>query len=223
MNTNMGLIGRKLGNTQIFNDDGSVTRVTAVQLGPCTVLGKRTPDKDGYSALVLGLGSKREKLVNKPEAGFYKANGQQPAQTVREFRLPAEQLEKFEVGQALSVADHFEEGQKVDVSGTSKGRGFTGVLKRWGFAGAGTDGHGTHEYKRHGGSIGANLTPGRTLPNKKMAGQYGNKRSTTLNLKVARILGDENILLIKGAVPGTRNGVVTVRGAVKARASKAQG
>lgn len=220
MNTYLGLIGKKLGNTQIFEEDGTVTRVTAIEVGPCTVLGKRTEAKDGYSALIMGFGEKREKLVRKPEAGFYAKNGQKPAKTVKEFRVPAEVVEKYEVGQVIKPSECFEVGAKVDVSGMSKGRGFAGVIKRWNFAGAGTDGHGTHEYKRHGGSIGANMTPGRVLANVKMAGQYGNKRITTLNLKVARVLDDQNLLLVRGAIPGSRNGLVTVRGAVKTRKRK---
>ena len=143
--------------------------------------------------------------------------GLRTTREIREFRLPSERVAEFEVGQVLKPSEHFEPGQKVDVTGISKGRGFTGVFKKFGMKGAGTDGHGTHEVKRHSGSIGANMTPGRTLPNKKMAGQYGNKRNTTLNLKVERVMDDENLLLIKGAVPGSRNSIVTVRGAVKAR------
>lgn len=220
MNTNLGLIGKKLGNTQVFDENGIVTRVTAIQVGPCTVLGKRTPERDGYAALIIGFGEKREKLVKKAQAGFYAKNGQKPAETVKEFRVPAEKLEAFEVGQLLKPSECFEEGQKVDVSGTSKGRGFTGVIKRWGFSGAGTDGHGTHEYKRHGGSIGANMTPGRVLPGIKMPGQYGNKRKTILNLKVTRVMDDEGMVLVRGAVPGPRNGFVTVRGASKTKAKK---
>merc|ERR1711916_118659 len=206
MNTYLGLIGTKLGNTQIFEEDGTVTRVTAIEVGPCTVIGKRTEAKDGYSALILGYGEKRQK----------------PAKTLKEFRLPADVVEKYEVGQLIKPSDRFEVGSKVDVTGNSKGRGFAGVIKRWNFAGAGTDGHGTHEYKRHGGSIGANMTPGRVLPNLKMPGQYGNKRTTTLNLKVARVLDDKNLVLLRGSVPGSRNSTVTVRGAVKTRKPKQQ-
>jgi large subunit ribosomal protein L3 len=217
MNQNMGLIGKKLGNTQVFNEDGSVTRVTAIQVGPCIVLGKRTPEKHGYSALVLGFGNAREKGVTKPRKGFYDKLGQKPASSLRELRLPADKLAQFEIGQVLKPSDHFEPGQKVDVAGVTRGRGFTGVMRRWNFKGAGTDSHGTHEYRRHGGAVGTNMTPGRTLPNLKMPGQYGNERVTALNLAVARVLDDEQILLIAGAVPGARNGIVTVRGAVKAK------
>lgn len=220
MNTNVGLIGKKLGNTQVFGEDGSVTHVTAIEVGPCTVVGKRTEAKDGYSAVIIGFGEKREKLVNKPEAGFFAKAGQKPQRTLKEFRLPAAQVEQYEVGQVIKPSECFEAGQKVDISGTSKGRGFAGVMKRHNFRGAGKDTHGTHEYKRHGGSIGANMTPGRVLPGVKMAGQYGNVRCTTQNLKVAAVMDEENILLIKGTIPGSRNGIVTVRGASKARKAK---
>ena len=215
MNTHPGLIGKKLGNTQLFKDDGDVVRVTVLSVGPCTVLGKRTEERDGYSALILGFEDKREKLVNKPEGGFFAKAGVSPKRVVREFRLAADVVAAHEVGAELKPSDLFEEGQHVDVCGTTKGRGFTGVMKRWNFAGAGTVGHGTHEYKRHGGSIGANMTPGRVLPNVKMPGHYGNERVTILNLRVARVMDDEQLLLVEGGVPGPRNGYITVRGAVK--------
>ena len=221
MNTNTGLIGKKLGNTQVFNDDGSVARVTAILVGPCRVLGKRTLDKDGYSALILGFGEKREKLLTKAEAGHFKKIGQEPARTVREFRLPPETVSKYEVGQVVKPSEYFSEGQKVDVSGITRGRGFSGVMRRWNFRGSAKDTHGTHEYKRHGGSIGTNMTPGRTFLNLKMPGQYGNERQTVLNLVVHKVLDDENLILVKGGVPGSKNGIVTVRGAVKTRAKKA--
>jgi large subunit ribosomal protein L3 len=221
MNTNVGLIGKKLGNTQIFHADGTVARVTAILVGPCRVLGKRTLEKDGYTALIVGFGEKREKLLTKAEAGFFKKLGQAPSRTVRELRLPAEKLAEYEVGQELKPSAHFQEGQKVDVCGTSRGRGFTGVMRRWNFTGAGKDTHGTHEYKRHGGAIGTNMTPGRTLANLKMPGQYGNERTTTLNLVVAKVLDEEGIILVEGGVPGSKNGIVTVRGAVKAKRPKA--
>jgi len=134
---------------------------------------------------------------------------------VREFRIDASLLERFEVGQTLGVADIFQDGQFVDVSGTSKGRGFTGVMKRHNFAGAGTVGHGTHEAKRHGGSIGMNMTPARTLRGQKMAGQHGNKKATILNLRIVRVMSEENIVLVDGGVPGPRNGFITVKGSIK--------
>lgn len=215
MNTNPGLIGTKLGKTQIFLDDGEVRRVTAIKTGPCVVMGKRTPEKDGYSALRLGFGTRRAKLVTKPEAGAFKKAGVEAPRVVQEFRVDPELLARFEVGQTLGPADIFKEGQFVDVSGTSKGRGFTGVIKRHNFAGAGTVGHGTHEAKRHGGSIGMNMTPGRVHRGMKMPGQHGNKKATVLNLRVVRVLAEEHIVLVDGGVPGARNGFVTVKGAIK--------
>ena len=134
--------------------------------------------------------------------------------------MPADVVAKFEVGQLIKPSEAFQAGQKVDVSGTTRGRGFTGVLRRWSFKGS-RDSHGTHEYRRHGGAIGTNMTPGRTFPNLKMAGQYGNERVTTLNLPVVRVLDDEQIVLIEGAVPGAKNGLVTVRGAIKAKKTAA--
>jgi large subunit ribosomal protein L3 len=217
MNTNLGLIGKKLGNTQIFNAEGMVHRVTAIACGPCVVLGKRTAEKDGYTALILGFGEKREKSVTKPEAGFFKKIEQKPAQEVREFRLSAEALEGFSLGQVVKPSEIFTEGQLVDVCGTSKGRGFTGVMKRHNFKGSRTSTHGTHEYQRHGGAIGTNMTPGRVFPGIRMPGQHGNARNTVLNLRVAKVLDETNIVLVEGSVPGARNGVVTVRKAVKGK------
>lgn len=220
MNTNVGLIGKKLGNTQIFNTDGTVARVTAILVGSCRVLGKRTLDKDGYSALILGFGEKREKLLTKAEQGFYKKINQAPARTIKEFRLAPEIVAKYELGQVLKPSEHFKEGEKVDVCGTTRGRGFSGVMRRWNFRGSAKDTHGTHEYKRHGGSIGTNMTPGRTFLNLKMPGQYGNERTTIINLVVVKVLDDEGIILVGGGVPGSKNGTVLVRGAVKAKKRK---
>ncbi len=218
MNTNLGLLGRKLGCTQVFGDDGTVVGVTVVEAGPCVVLAKRDDAKHGYTALQLGFGEKRKKNVRKPEAGLLaKLSLETAPSVVREFRVPKELADKVEVGQKLTAADVFAEGQKVDVSGISKGRGFTGVMRRHNFAGAGTDSHGTHEYRRHGGSIGQNMTPGRTFPNVGMPGRHGGKRSTVLGLTVAKVLADENLVLIEGGVPGPRSGVVAIRGAVKSK------
>lgn len=226
MNTHPGLIAKKLGNTQIFDEDGMVTRVTVLEVGPCTVLDKRTEERDGYSALVVGFGEKREKLVNKPEGGFYSKfyknhEGTKPVRHVREFRLPAEEVAKHEIGAILKPSEVFEAGQFVDVASKSKGRGFTGVMKRWNFKGAATMTHGSHEYMRHGGSIGTNMTPGRTLPNTKMPGQSGNARTTVLNQKVVRVMDDEWIVLVAGAVPGAPGAIVTLRHAVKKAVKKA--
>ena len=216
MNTQPGVIGRKVGCTQIFEPDGTVTRVTVIETGPLLVVGKRTVEKDGYTALVLGLGDRKEKHTNKALAGYFKKANVAPRRTLKELRCDAEFAGKWEVGQAVRLDAIFQPGQLVDARGTTRGRGFTGVMRRWNFAGNVTT-HGTHEYRRHGGSIGTNMTPGRTLPNLKMAGQYGNETLSVLNVKVARVDADKNLLMLAGGVPGTTNGLVLVRTAVKTK------
>lgn len=220
MNTNPGLIGRKLGTTQIFQEDGTVVPVTAIEAGPCRIVGKRTPDQHGYAAIQVGFGEKSKKKLNKPEAGQFK-DGDAPNK-IQELRVSAESLDQYEIGQTLRAADVFSEGQFVDVQGTTKGRGFTGVIKRWNFHGAGTVGHGTHESKRGGGSVGMATTPGRTLKGHKMPGQYGAETVSILNLKVAKILADEDVIMVAGGVPGPQDGWVTVRSAVKKKAKPAE-
>ena len=215
MNTNPGLIAKKLGHTQTFLEDGEVRRVTAVSAGPCVVLGIRTKEKHGYSAVQMGFGTKKLKQVNKPLAGQYAKINQAPAATVKEFRLPEDVVSTFEIGQTVKVSDVFKPGQFVDVTGTSKGKGFAGVMKRHNFSGAGTVGHGTHEYKRHGGSIGMNMTPGRVFKGKKMPGQHGSRRTTVMNLKIVKVLDEEGILLLDGGVPGHAGSTLTVRIATK--------
>jgi len=215
MNTQPGIFGRKVGSTQLFEQDGTVTRVTVIQAGPEVVLGKRTLEKDGYSALVLGLEDRKEKHTTKPAAGYFKKVGTSPKRVVKELRCDAEFASKWEVGQELKLEEIFQPGMLVDARGTTRGRGFTGVVRRWGFAGAVTT-HGTHEYRRHPGSIGTNMTPGRTLPNLKMGGQYGNETVSILNLKVARVDSERHLLLIEGGIPGAKDGLVLVRHAVKA-------
>lgn len=217
MNQNPGIIGTKIGMTQIFDDRGEVVRCTVVQAG-CIVVGKRTLEKDGYSALVLGLGERKESRTSKPLAGAYKKINQTPKRIVRELRAPADHVAKFEIGQKIPVDQIFEVGQFVDAQGQSRGRGFTGVVRRWSFAGAVTT-HGTHEYRRHGGSIGTNMTPGRTLPGLKMPGHYGDETVSTLNLRVAKLFPEDDLVLIVGSVPGSKDGVVTVRGAIKKKNS----
>jgi large subunit ribosomal protein L3 len=213
MNTNPGIVGKKIGMTQIFDDKGEVLRVTVVQAG-CVVIGKRTKEKDGYDALVLGVGERKEKHTKKPVLGAYKKSNQTPKKIVRELRGTAEHVAQFEIGQKVGVDQIFEVGQFVDAQGRTRGRGFTGVMRRWNFAGAVTS-HGTHEYKRHGGSIGTNMTPGRTLPGLKMPGHYGDETVSALNLKIAKLIPEDDLVLIEGAVPGPKNSVVIVRGAVK--------
>jgi large subunit ribosomal protein L3 len=221
MNTQPGIFGRKLGCTQIFNTDGTVQRVTVVEAGPVVVLEKRTTEKHGYTALVLGLGERKEKHTTRAAGGLFKKAGTTPKRLVKELRCDAAFAAKWEVGQPLKLDEIFQVGQRVDARGTTRGRGFTGVVRRWGFAGAVTT-HGTHEYRRHPGSIGTNMTPGRTLPNLKMGGQYGNETVSTLNLKVARVDAEKHLLLIEGAVPGTTNGILLVRQAVKTKKRSAK-
>jgi large subunit ribosomal protein L3 len=216
VNTQPGIYGRKLGCTQVFTDDGSVTRVTVIEAGPVVVVAKRTPEKDGYTALVLGFEERKEKHTTKPVAGYFKKANATPKRVLKELRCEADFAGKFEVGATMKLDEIFQVGQKVDARGTSRGRGFTGVVRRWAFAG-GVQTHGTHEYRRHGGSIGTNMTPGRTLPNHKMPGHYGDETTSVLNLKVARIDVEKNLLLIEGGIPGTTNGLVLVRHAVKAK------
>lgn len=215
MNTQPGIFGRKLGSTQVFEPDGSVTRVTVIEAGPVVVVGKRTPEKDGYTALILGLEERKEKHTSKPVAGFFKKASSTPKRFVKELRCDAEFAGKWEIGNTLKLDEIFQPGMLVDAKGTTRGRGFTGVVRRWAFAGAVTT-HGTHEYRRHGGSIGTNMTPGRTLPNLKMSGHYGDEAVSILNLKVARVDAEKNLVLVEGGVPGARNGFVLLRRAVKA-------
>jgi large subunit ribosomal protein L3 len=218
MNQFPGVIGRKLGMTQFFREDGTVVPCTVVE-ARSRVLAKRTQAKDGYDALVLGLGQRKAKHTSKPLAGFYKKSEQEPAKIVRELRCTAELAAKYEVGQELKLDEVFEVGQFVDVQGTSRGLGFTGVMRRYNFKGA-VRSHGAHEYKRHGGAIGTNMTPGRVLPGKKMPGQHGNAKTTVLTQQVVKIVPEENLILIDGGVPGARNGIVAVRGATKKRGGR---
>ena len=207
-----GLIGKKIGMTQVFSADGSVVPVTVIQTGPCVVVQKRETEKDGYSALQLGFGSKKSQRVNKAEQGHMVKAGKGAFQILREFR--SGKVAQYEVGQEIKVSDLFKVGDRVDVSGTNKGRGFTGVIKRWGFSGF-PGSHGTHEYFRHGGSIGNRSYPGRVFKGKKMAGHWGNERVSVQNLEVVGVRAEENLLLVKGAVPGAKRGVVLIRRAVK--------
>jgi large subunit ribosomal protein L3 len=215
MNTRPGVIGRKLGCTQVFEPDGSVTRVTVLQARP-VVVGKRTPEKDGYTALVLGLDERDEKHTSKPLAGYFKKAGVSAKRFVHELRCDPTFAAKWDVGHTLKLDEIFQVGERVDARGTTRGRGFTGVVRRWGFAG-GVATHGTHEYRRHPGSIGTNMTPGRTLPNLRMGGQYGNETVSTLNLRVARIDAEQHLLFLEGGVPGAKDGVLLVRQTVKAK------
>lgn len=210
MNRNLGLIGRKVGCTQLFLEGGDVVQVTVLEVGPCTVVGKRTQAKDGYSALCLAWGERPERLVRRPVLGQFKKANVPPAKLVRELRVPEEVASGYEVGQKLAVGDVFKKGELVDVTGTSKGRGFAGVIKRHRFN-SWVAAHGTHEYFRHSGSIGQNMTPGRTYPGLRMAGHMGACRVTTVGMRLAEVDAEQGLLMVRGAVPGHRNAVVVVR------------
>ncbi len=218
MNQHPGVIGRKLGMTQVFDEDGTVTACTVIE-AEGTVVAKRTLEKDGYSALVIGVGQRPEARTNKPLAGFYKKTGQAPAALLRELRCPAEYAAGIEIGQKVEVDKLFEEGQFVDVQGITRGRGFTGVMRRYNFKGNRMT-HGTHEYRRHGGSIGTRMTPGRVKLGHKMPGHYGNETVSILTQKVVKLVPEQNLVLVGGGVPGARGGLVVVRGAVKRRGGK---
>lgn len=213
MNRNPGVIGRKVGMTQIIEDDGTVIPCTVV-LADATVVGKRSGEKDGYDALIVGTGERRAKRTNKALAGFYKKADLSPCKELVELRCTAEEAAAYEVGAQLKVDSVFAEGQFVDVQSTSKGKGFAGVMKRHNFAGA-PGGHGTHEYFRHGGSIGMNMTPGRVFKGKKMPGQMGNKTVSVLSQKIVKLVAEDNLLLVRGGIPGGKNALVVVRGAIK--------
>ena len=207
-----GLIGKKVGMTQFYNTEGNVIPVTVIQTGPCVVVQKKESAKDGYNALQVGFGSKKNQRVNKPAQGHMAKAGRGAFEILKEFRL--DDVSQYQVGQEIKVTDLFKAGDRIDVSGTSKGHGFSGVIKRWSFAGF-PGSHGTHEYFRHGGSIGNRSYPGRVRKGKKMAGHWGHERISVQNLEVVDIRGDDHLLLVKGAVPGAKRGIVVVRRAVK--------
>ena len=209
MSLKIGLLGKKLGMTQIFADDGESIPVTVIQTGPNVVVGTRTVERDGYSALVLGFDEKPIRLANKPSLGAVKESGIKPQRFVRELRLAADEVAKFTVGQSIGAKDVFEAGIPVDVEGTSKGKGYQGVIKKHHMSGM-TRAHGTHEYFRHGGSIGCRLTPQRVHKGKRMAGQMGNEKVTQQNLQLLRILDEDGVILVRGAVPGAANEYVIV-------------
>jgi large subunit ribosomal protein L3 len=218
----LGLLGKKLGMTQVFADDGESVPVTVIQTGPCVVIGTRTMERDGYAALVLGFDEKPLRLANKPELGAAKAAGTKPQRFVHEIRISEAEVATFKVGQVLGPKDVFADGMPVDVTGTTKGKGFQGVIKKHHMSGM-TRSHGTHEYYRHGGSIGCRLTPQRVHKGKRMAGQMGNEQKTIQNLQLFKILADDGCILVRGAVPGSSNDYVVVTKAVTRTAYKRKG
>ena len=206
-----GLLGEKLGMTQVFDENNRIVPVTVVKAGPCVVTQVRTPEKDGYSAVQLGFGAIDPRKVNKPEGGHFAKAGVTPRRHVVELRTA--DAGDYTVGQELTT-DVFDGVTKVDVIGTSKGKGTAGVMKRHGFKGLGA-GHGTHRKHRAPGSIGGASTPGRVFKGMRMAGRMGTATTTTLSLKVHAVDAEKGLVLIKGAVPGPRGGLLLVRSAVK--------
>jgi large subunit ribosomal protein L3 len=207
-----GLIGRKVGMTQFYNAQGNVIPVTIIQTGPCVVVQKKESRKGGYDAVQVGFGSKKNQRVNKPERGHMAKAGKGAFEVLKEFR--SKDVSQYEVGQEIKMTDMFKAGDLIDVSGNSKGHGFAGVIKRWSFGGF-PGSHGTHEYFRHGGSIGNRSFPGRVRKGKKMAGHWGDEQISVQNLEIVDMRAEENLMLVKGAVPGAKRGIVVVRPAVK--------
>jgi large subunit ribosomal protein L3 len=208
-----GILGKKLGMTQVFAADGRCIPVTVVEAGPCVVLQKKTVGTDGYSALQIGFGGRKSQRVNKPEMGHFKKVGKGAFAYLREIRT--ENVDEYNVGDEFTCDTIFAAGDIIDVTATSKGKGFQGVIKRWNFAG----GRATHGsmFHRAPGSIGASAWPSRVFKGKKMAGQMGNEQVTVQNLQVVEIRSDENLILVKGAIPGAKNSLVMIRKGIKAK------
>nr|WP_320116901.1 50S ribosomal protein L3 [uncultured Desulfuromonas sp.] len=206
-----GILGKKLGMTQIFTESGTRIPVTVIEAGPCTVVQKKVVDTDGYDAVQLGFGEQKAHRINKPKMGHFKKAGKGVFSTLREMDG---EIADLDVGAEIACGDVFSAGDLVDVMGTSKGKGFQGVIKRWNFAG-GRSTHGS-KFHRAPGAIGCSAWPSRVFKGKKMAGQMGNERVTIQNLEIVDVRADQNLILVKGAIPGPKNGLVTIRKAIKA-------
>jgi large subunit ribosomal protein L3 len=207
-----GILGRKLGMTQVWDEENRVVPVTVIQAGPCRVVQLKTPERDGYSAVQLAFGETKESRLTKPELGHLKKSDAEPTKHLVELRV--DDISQFEVGQIVR-ADVFAKGDRIDVSGISKGKGFAGAMQRHNFKGQGAS-HGNHKKHRSPGSIGACATPGKVFKGMKMAGQKGNARTTTLNLQVVEGDAERGLLLVKGSVPGANGSLIFIRDAVKA-------
>ncbi len=207
-----GLIGKKIGMTQIFDEKGNVIPVTVVEAGPCTITQKKTMENDGYEAVQVGFGDVKIQRVNKPMKGHFDKADVAPKKVLKEFRL--EDISALNVGDILK-ADTFAEGDIVDVKGTSKGHGTAGAIKRWNFSRLRMT-HGTGPNHRHQGSLGACSSPSRVFKGRKMAGHYGHEKVTIQNLKVVKVDAENNLIAIKGAIPGPKGGIVVIADAVKA-------
>ena len=206
------IIGKKIGMTQIFDETGKVVPVTVVEAGPCVVSMKKTVENDGYAAVQLGFGDLKPSKVNKPMKGHFDKSNVAPKRTLREFRF--EDTDAYELGQVVK-ADIFAAGDKIDVTGTSKGKGYAGVIKRWNFQRL-KETHGSGPVARHGGSMGACSTPSRVWKGKKMAGHLGTEKVTVQNLAVVKVDAENNLIAVKGAIPGPNGGTVVIRDSVKA-------
>jgi large subunit ribosomal protein L3 len=200
-----GILGKKIGMTSIFNTEGDLVTVTVIQAGPCKVVSLRNNEKDGYSAVLLGFEDKKEKHVSKPVLGQYKKNNITPQKTLKEFK--GFEIDSFKVGDEIK-ADYFKEGDVVKVRGKSKGKGFQGVMKRHNFGGVGGTTHGQSDRLRAPGSIGASSWPSRVFKGQRMAGRKGFENVTVRNLKVIKVIAEDNLIMIKGAVPGSINSIV---------------
>jgi large subunit ribosomal protein L3 len=215
MSLKMGLMGRKLGMTRVFHEDGTSLGCTVLSIGPCVVTGQRTLEKHGYAALQLGFEERSARHIRRPEAKFFeKLKLEKSPAILREVRLEAADVAKFDVGKVLKAEEIFKSGDVVDVVGVTKGKGYQGVMKRHKMAGD-TATHGTHEFFRHGGSIGCRLTPGRVHKGKRMSGHMGNVRCTASDLVVVKVLAEQNVVLVKGPVPGPAKGLVFLKGSSK--------
>ena len=207
-----GIIGKKLGMTQLFDQNGNIVPVTVIQAGPCVVTQIKTAENGGYEAIQVGFGDLKASKVNKPLKGHFDKADVAPKRVLREFRL--DDISSYNVGDLIKV-DVFEEGERVDVTGRSKGKGFSGVIKRWNFSRLKMS-HGTGPVARRGGSIGAAATPSRVFKGKKMAGRMGFERVTVQNLTIVKVDAENNIIAVKGAVPGPKGGIVVLSDSVKA-------
>ena len=207
-----GIIGKKIGMTQIFDEKGNVVPVTVVEAGPCVVSQKKTVENDGYEAVQFGFGDLKPQKVKKPMAGHFAKGNVAPKRTLREFRF--DDMAAYNVGDIIK-ADAFAAGDKIDVSGVSKGKGYAGVIKRWNFQRL-KETHGSGPVARHGGSIGSCSDPSRVYPGKKMAGHLGAERVTVQNLQVVKVDAENNLIAIKGAIPGPNGGTVVIHDTVKA-------
>jgi large subunit ribosomal protein L3 len=207
-----GLIGKKVGMSQIFDaEGGSRTPITLLECGPCVVLQKRTQEKDGYTGIVVGFEDKKVNRCNKAEVGYFNKNELKPKKFIKEIRLNAEDAEKYKVGDVVDQKI-FQMFQYIDITGTSKGKGFTGVIKRYNFSMAPKK---AHEHRRRGGSIGTCMTPGRVFPGRKMPGRHGGVKSTVMNAQIVFCDPENNVIGVRGPVPGPNNGYVVIKAAQK--------